>query len=176
MVLDENPEIIFITETWAEEKHSKAELKLVGYDCHRNDRAGRGGGCIVYAKENLKTTAIPTLTNTENTDTVWCKVEDVTLGVCYNTTANSVEDEIPLLQLMTKACERGEAVIVGDFNHETINWNLLEAQTEGQSFLDKTQDLFLQQHITEATRGENILDLILSTNSEQVRNVKVSEM
>ena len=51
----------------------------------------------------------------------------------------------------------------------------MEAQTEGQRFLDQTQDLFLHQHVNEATRGENILDLILSTNEEQVRNVVVTE-
>ena len=174
-VVEEDPDVVFITESWAEEKHTKAELKLQGYDCHRKDRLGRGGGCIIYAKENLKTTPLEMLTNTDRTDTVWCKIEDLTLGVCYNTTANSVEDEEPLLDLMRKACQRGEVVITGDFNHETIDWQLMEAQTEGQRFLDQTQDLFLHQHVNEATRGENILDLILSTNEEQVRNVKVTE-
>ena len=175
MVVEEDPDVVFITESWAEEKHTKAELKLQGYDCHRKDRLGRGGGCIIYAKETLKTTPLEMLTNTDRTDTVWCKIEDLTLGVCYNTTANSVEDEEPLLELMRKACQRGEVVITGDFNHETIDWQLMEAQTEGQRFLDQTQDLFLHQHVNEATRGENILDLILSTNEEQVRNVKVTE-
>ena len=174
MVLEENPDLIFITETWADEIHSSAELKLSGYDCHRNDRQGRGGGCIIYAKEDLKTTPLEVLTNTDRTDTVWCKVEDLTLGVCYNTTANSVEDEEPLLELMRKACLK-DAVITGDFNHESIDWELMEAQAEGQRFLDQTQDLFLHQHVEEATRGENILDLILSTNQEQLRNVTVTE-
>ena len=174
-VLEEDSDLVFITESWAEEKHTKAELKLDGYDIHRKDRQGRGGGCIIYAKEDLKTTPIEFLTDTDRTDTVWCKVEDLTLGVCYNTTANSVEDEEPLLELIDKACQRGEVVITGDFNHETINWELMEAQSEGQRFLDKVQDLFLNQHVNEATRGSNILDLVLSSNPEQVRNLTVTE-
>ena len=121
----------------------------------------------------MKTTLIETLTNTAQTDTVWCKLEDLTIGVCYNTTANSIHDKVPLLELMTRASQRGEVVIAGDFNHETINWDLLEAQAEGQQFLDKVQDLFLQQHVNEATRDRNLLDLVLSSNPEQVRNVKV---
>ena len=175
-VFDENPDLIFITESWADEKkHSVAELKLDGYDCHRKDREGRGGGCLIYAKDQLKTITIDSLTNTDDTDTVWCKIEDLTIGVCYNTTANTVEDEEPLLELISKANRRGEVVIVGDFNHETIDWELLEAQAEGQRFLDKVEDLFLTQHVHEATRGNNILDLILSSNPEQVRNVSVTE-
>ena len=131
---------------------------------------------MIYAKENLKTTAISTLTNSEGTDSVWCKIEDLTVGVCYNTTANTKpEDEEPLLELISKACQRGEVVIVGDFNHETIDWELMEAQSEGQGFLDRIQDQFLHQHVDKPTRGNNILDLILSSNPEQVRNITVSE-
>ena len=81
----ENPDIIFITESWAEEKHSLAELRLNGYDCIRKDRNRRGGGCILYVKEELKAIPLQALSDTADTDSVWCKIEDVTFGVCYNT-------------------------------------------------------------------------------------------
>ena len=75
------------------------ELSLQGYDCHRNDRSTteRGGGCLIFAKSELKTVMIEELTKVENTDSVWCKYEDITIGVCYNTTANTVEQEEPLI-------------------------------------------------------------------------------
>ena len=178
LAYEKDPDIILITETWAKDKHSIGEVSLRGYDCHRNDRTHteRGGGCIIYAKSSLKTVVIENLTNTANTDTVWCKHEDITIGVCYNTTANNVEEEEPLLQLMTTACNlSGEAVIVGDFNHETIDWEILEANAEGQRFLDTTGDLFLTQHVTEPTRGRNTMDLVCSTNPSQISNCKVTE-
>ena len=119
---------------------------------------------------------IENLTKAENTDTVWCRYEDIKIGVCYNTTANNVEQEEPLLELIKRACEsNGETIITGDFNHETIDWDLMEANTEGQRFLDTTEDLFLTQHVKQATREGNILDLVLSTNPDQIRNVAVTE-
>ena len=178
LVYEKHPDMIFITESWAKEKHAMGEISLQGYDCHRNDRitTERGGGCIIFAKSELKTVMIEELTKVENTDTVWCKYEDTTIGVCYNTTANTVEQEEPLIELIRKACENtSEVVVTGDFNHETINWELMEAQAEGEKFLEVTEDLFLTQHVKDPTRGKNILDLILSTNPHQVNNVKVLE-
>ena len=177
-VYEQNPDLVLIDESWAKDKHSTGELNLKGYDCHRNDRKStdRGGGCIIYAKTELKTVMIENLTKTENTDTVWCRYEDIKIGVCYNTTANNVEQEEPLLELIKRACEsNGETIITGDFNHETIDWDLMEANTEGQRFLDTTEDLFLTQHVKQATREGNILDLVLSTNPDQIRNVAVTE-
>ena len=175
-IYEEKPHIVFITESWADEKHSTAELNIDGYDCIRKDRSRRGGGCLMYIQEELKAVPLNSLTDTENTDSVWCKIQDVTFGVCYNTTANTVEDEKPLLELLRKACGGGgEVIITGDFNHETIDWELMESQAEGQEFLDTVEDLFLEQHVTTPTREKNLLDLVLSTNPEQIRDVEVTE-
>ena len=35
------------------------------------------------------------------------------------------------------------------------------------------QDSFLSQHVLEATRGENMLDIVLSSQKECVDNVKI---
>ena len=37
------------------------------------------------------------------------------------------------------------------------------------------QDNFLNQHVLEPTRGENILDIVLSSQNELVYNVKIHE-
>ena len=82
---EKQPDLILITETWAKDKHSIGEVNLKGYDSHRKDRRNteRGGGCIIYAKSELKTVMLEDLTKTEDTDTVWCKYEDIKIGVCY---------------------------------------------------------------------------------------------
>ena len=130
LAYEKEPDFILVTESWAKEKHSKGETNLRGYDCHRNDRntTSKGGGCIIYAKSELKTVMIQNLTKTPDTDTVWCKYEDITIGVCYNTTANTtVEQEEPLLELIKKSCNLSrETIITGDFNHETIDWELMK--------------------------------------------------
>ena len=42
-------------------------------------------------------------------------------------------------------------------------------------FFNLVQDSFLSQHVLEATRGENVLDIVLSSQKEFVDNVKICE-
>ena len=59
---------------------------------------------------------------------------------------------------------------------KNIQWESLEsAGGDDHQFLLLTQDCFLTQHVLEPTRGENVLDLILSSQNELVDNVKAHE-
>ena len=65
---------------------------------------------------------------------------------------------------------------MGDFSHGHIQWNSLESTgIEDQQFLFLIQDSFLTQHVLEPTRGENVLDIVLSSQKELVDNVKIFE-
>ena len=65
---------------------------------------------------------------------------------------------------------------MGYFNHGHIQWNSLESTGgEDQQFLLLIQESFLSQHVLEPTRGENVLDLFLSSQNELVDNVKIHE-
>ena len=44
-----------------------------------------------------------------------------------------------------------------------------------KSFFNLVQDSSLSQHVLEATRGENVLDIVLSSQKEFVDNVKIYE-
>ena len=44
-----------------------------------------------------------------------------------------------------------------------------------KSFLNLVQDSFLTQHVLEPSRGENVLDIVLSSYKEFVDNVKICE-
>ena len=71
---------------------------------------------------------------------------------------------------------KGECVIMCSFKHGHIQWDSLEsAGGDDHQFLLLTQGCFLTQHVYEATRGGNVLDLILSSQNELVDNVKVHE-
>ena len=64
---------------------------------------------------------------------------------------------------------------MGDFNHGHIKWNYLESTgIEDQQFIFLIQDSFLTQHVLEPTRGENVLDIVLSSQkriSGQCKNI-----
>ena len=64
---------------------------------------------------------------------------------------------------------------MGDFNHPDIGWISLDSSNESAKFLLLVQNCFLTQHVLKPTRGDNVLDLILSSNKELVDNVTVVE-
>ena len=65
---------------------------------------------------------------------------------------------------------------MGDFTHGHIQWKSLESTGgEDQQFLFLIQESFLTQHVLEPTRGENVLDIVLSSQKELVDNVIIHE-
>ena len=63
----------------------------------------------------------------------------------------------------------------GSFYQRT-QWKSLESiGGKDQRFLLLIQDSFLIQHVLEPSRGENVLDLVLSSQKEIVDNVKIHE-
>ena len=63
-----------------------------------------------------------------------------------------------------------------DFNHGHIQLKSLESTGgEDQPFLLLIPDSFLIQHVLELTRGDSVLDIVLSSQKELVDNVKIHE-
>ena len=55
---------------------------------------------------------------------------------------------------------------MGDFNNGYIEWKSLQcAGEDDHQFLLLTLDYFLTQHILGSTRGESVLDLMLSSQN-----------
>ena len=65
---------------------------------------------------------------------------------------------------------------MGDFNHGRIHWTSLQSTgSEDQKCFNLVQDSFLTQHVIEPTRGENVLDIVLSSQKEFGDTVKIYE-
>ena len=180
MVEDIDPHIIGITESWANIDITDAELGLTGYVMFRKDRIGRrGGGVIVYVKESIQAYEIKLEREADCDEAVWCKIvsgnSKLTVGLVYRSPNINEEDNTKIKNAI-KEVSKGECIIMGDFNHGHIQWNSLESTgIEDQQFLFLIQDSFLTQHVLEPTRGENVLDIVLSSQKELVDNVKICE-
>ena len=180
MVEDIDPHIIGITESWANIDITDAELGLTGYVMFRKDRIGRrGGGVILYVKESIQAYEIKLEREADCDEAVWCKIvsgnSKLTIGLVYRS-PNINEDDNTKIKNAIKEVSKGECIIMGDFNHGHIQWNSLESTgIEDQQFLCLIQDSFLTQHVLELTRGENVLDIVLSSQKELVDNVKIFE-
>ena len=98
------------------------------------------------------------LTNVPNSESVWCELSSTkssfVIGVCYHSTSASVVNEVALHNVIGQACHGYKDVLsCSDFDHRTIDWDLLQCDSEGQNFLDLTTDCFLHQHVNAPIKG-----------------------
>jgi Endonuclease-reverse transcriptase len=68
-----------------------------------------------------------------------------------------------------------DIVIIGDLNYPGINWVTLDCDSGSVEFIDLVQDTFLTQHVLTPTIGNNILDLVLSSEEGMVEDLQVLE-
>ena len=100
MVEDINPHIVGMTESWANNDISDAELGLTGYVMFRRDRIGRrGGGVISYIiKESIQAYKIKLEREANCDEAVWCnKVtgnSPLIIGLVYRSANINEEDNI----------------------------------------------------------------------------------
>ena len=157
MAEDIDPHIIGITESWANTDVTDAELGLTGYVMFRRDRIGRRrGGVILYVKESIQSYEIKLEREADYDEAVWCKIvsgnSKLTIRLVYQSPSIKEEGNTKL-QNVIKEVNKGECIIMGDFNHGHIQWKSLQSTgDEGQQFLFSIQDSFLIQHVLEPTR------------------------
>jgi hypothetical protein len=175
--------IIGIVETWLHDGISDSEISLSGFTCYRKDRSiiksGRGGGVLLYVHNSLSSTLAQNL-NDLKSESVWCnikvdKVKHLLVGCCYRS-QQVTDHELDDLNLAIRMASAQQVLIMGDFNFPHINWSNLESNDKSsEQFLDLIQDCYLTQHVLVPTRGNNILDLVLTSESSMVDTVEVRE-
>ena len=184
-VMEYEPDVIGITESWTTQVHLPSEIQLDGYTCYRRDRADdvgtRGGGILLYMRETFCHRERNDISVNNSTEALWCEIivdvkkkDSVIIGVCYDSPSNNEEQSNIIYNDISNAA-KSDCIIMGDFNRRGINWNTLESDGRGQKLLDLSQDLFLTQHIKENTREDAILDLIFSSEPGMIDNVKIRE-
>jgi len=174
-------DIFGITESWAHKDIEDAELHINGFTMFRKDRNNadktRGGGVILYCREELG--AVREFEDGENkSETVWVRIvdkdgDDVYIGLCYRSPTATEEYVKSLFEQITNFSNY-RTIIMGDFNYRDINWEERESGPNGKEFLELVEDCFLFQHVDLATRGNNILDLLLTTEKNMVEEVEVT--
>ena len=181
-ILAENKiDILGITESWTHAEVGDAEINLTGYQVFRRDRKmdnsnkTKGGGVLIYVRENLIAYEIHDFD--AQCEALWVGVRnkslgEIIIGVCYRS-PNASEVEVEKLYSCIKYYSQRTAVIMGDFNYGDIDWDSMSSTGQGSKFIDLVQDCFLEQHVKEATRGDNTLDLVLSTEPTLVEDVTV---
>ena len=76
-VIKENDvKIVAVTESWGQE-WKEATLEMDGFNMYKKHRTDgrRGGGCVLYVSQELKSYACKELENVQGDDAIWCWVK-----------------------------------------------------------------------------------------------------
>jgi ribonucleases P/MRP protein subunit RPP40 len=178
----EKPDIVGITETWAFEDFLDSEIQSEGYSIFRKDRSGgektRGGGVMLLISSELNITVREDLVDANFPESLWCSLESnrekTLIGICYRPPSSlKVNDDALFKQIQIASKER--VLLMGDFNFPEIDWNVQESLSDSHPFIKCVNDGFLSQGVCDATRGKNILDLVLVSEENMIENLSVGE-
>lgn len=186
LALAKNFDVYVFTETWLKSHHIVSSLLVHmsgDYQTLRCDRARKaGGGVAIIFKSSLGfvkifSESIPNSYEILSADLVLDGISVRFIVVYRAPSCKSAENEQLVKSISDlMACEHA-SVIMGDFNYPDIDWSILPSS---QSLLLNTNPFVemvcshgLVQHVLEPTRGEHILDLVLSTDVSIIKSISV---
>ena len=170
------PDIILGTETWLDPSIKSSEIFPRGYSVFRKDRTKSGGGGVLIAvTSELICEEVPELDS--NCEIIWAKIKLIGNGTLYlgSYYRRNVSDQESLVQLEAslsriRNVKNANIVIGGDFNFPAWDWKTRGRRTLKpkaayvdlhNQFAEMVDNHNLTQLVTEPTRIDNILDLVL---------------
>ncbi|KAF2354802.1 Endonuclease/exonuclease/phosphatase, partial [Trinorchestia longiramus] len=178
-------DIIPINETWLDlnGRHLPSEVSIKGYVLHNVDKpshSNRGGGSLIYVKEKLQP-QIKTKRATEKSEILHLNIQPhpgqtiIIVLVYRNPACTAIEDNefYDCLDIIFSIPH--ETLIMGDFNLPHINCTTHQSQAPGSKLIDLMNTNSLQQHVDELTRGNNILDLVMTTTDLSINCLEVTD-
>ena len=106
--------------------------------------------------------------------TYMLEMKKAMICVCYRAPLTSAQEDEGLIALIINASNEITLVML-DFNFPAIKWESNEASGNEEKYLECMQDSFSTQHVLLHTRGDNILDLVMSNEEGSVENLTVGE-
>ncbi len=180
-IATEEPDVIAITQTWANSSHLVTEFSIAGYESFHKNREHIKGGGVIWVICYVKSTASALKTEKQdarNYDSVYVEINTksnkITIATIYIPPKSQAADDIALYEEIKSVTQNKQAVISGDFNCPNIDRAWMNGDREGNRLIEMAEDTFLTQNVTQPTR-ENILDLVFTSDPDLVRDLKVGE-
>ncbi len=116
--------------------------------------------------------------DSEKYDTVYIELETnkhnkITIGTVYRPPKQQAADNAALYEENHNITQNRQTVIIGDFNCSNIDWTTMHGDREGNWLLEMLEDTFLTQIVTQPTRENNLLDLVLVSDTDLTRECQV---
>ena len=180
--MSEKPDIVSITETWLNinEKHLVSEVNIPGYNMFLNCReTKRGGGVILYIKDTINAMEV-NKTNRSAYESVYVKIKInkklLIIATIYRPPKTTLENDKLLYDEIETIVSTKTSIICGDFNLPHINWRLFTSDNEGSRLIKLMKKLYLSQFVREPTLDNNILDIVLASDSDLIYSCEVGEI
>ena len=170
-------DVIVVMETWLREEDNEDDLIIPGYhkpirkDRTREPGAGRGGGVAVYVKDHLAVKRMDDL-DIEELEALWVEVntgrDKILIGGMYRDPGKRVQhwDLVEQSFEQAKMTNNKHILIMGDLNdNQAVRGGRLEKLC---------RDYNLHQLIKEETHNKAILDVIISSSPDIVRETEVA--
>ena len=183
LLLSVKPDIVIATESWLKPDIGSPEIFPSNYNVYRKDRVDQdGGGVFILVSSHLISCALDEYSS--DLEAVWVEVKEekgpnIVIGAYYRPPRpdpNSLE-EFGNLNRVSRTTN-GTVIIGGDFNLPGIDWATLSTKPRAYTpalcncLIDIITDNGLEQIVQEPTRGENLLDLILTNNPTLINNAQ----
>ena len=167
-------DVILLSETHLDCTIESAEINIDGYQLFRKDRNRFGGGCAIYARNELSPSEIISM-NEPHVESIYIKIlscnVSTVFGVCYrppNQPANQRDlfldgfgNQLTALSTNSKTSFH----IMGDFNDRCDQWTSDHSESElGLLLVNLLYEFNLNQLVIEPTRGRHILDLLITSS------------
>ena len=182
LIREESVDILGICETWLIEVISDGEISFSGYSLFRRDRKDlvkeRGGGVLMYIKNELNPSLIPELCDTGFEESIWCNIKCknnncINVGVVYRPTDSTKINDESMFKLFDSIYDK-KVIIMGDFNYPELDWSDSAILDLSHPFVECITNNMLDQYCNEPTRGKNYLNLVFCSE-EIIQDLVVGE-
>ena len=179
-----------ITESWLKTRIADAQITVANYTPYRADRQKRkGGGALLLVHNSILVSDVQYYDNTV-CEAVICTIPSMgaVVSSIYRPPDTTCEEFTPLLQFLDSylvdslSDKISDILFLGDLNFPGIDWSQLtytrttkDHNASCEKILDFVSDHLMTQCIDKPTRGDNILDVLLTNNDRTIGCIKSTE-
>lgn len=131
LLLDREPDIVAVTETWLSASVSSHEVAPPNYVLVRKDRQSRGGGVALAIKKSIPLVVLPEVPDAE---AVFCKINtkstSIVVGCIYRSPGCGHECISAIQEYLQQHTGKCRVILMGDFNVPEFNWATMQYTTK----------------------------------------------
>ena len=175
-----SPDIVCVTETWLHNDIPDGVFCPRQYNVIRYDRGNRGGGVALFVRNGIKYAHVEIPKEFNNVEILCAdiKLGDQSVRIIGYYRSGGFDKEATdymtaSVKCLKKLCSTANRVLLlGDFNLPEIDWNYYRGPDNViyNSFIYFVNSYGLSQCVNQPTRGNNILDLVLSSGHSLIKD------